>query len=229
MVSPCKPSFLAIVLLSSVACGSSSSNEPPPASHYAGGIAGVGAFSGSFTFDIAAADAFLDSGPAGVVDATGTWIRGGTPVNLFGTYTGSTKLVSLSGSRDSVTYNLVNDPVSAPATRVTGGAFGGGGQGAWVALKVQPQVSVSVLCGSGSGAGLVTLALVLGSDGAASMALQFQTIPTTMVMTRTGDALSGSKFGYTFSGTISATGQNASGTVTDGTTSGTWTAGVNGC
>lgn len=229
MIRSCKPSFLAVVLLSAAACGGSSSSEAP-ASHYAGGLAGTSGFSGSFTFDIAGADAFLDTGPAGVVDATGAWTRGGAQVSLFGTYTGSTKLVSLSASRDSLTYNFVNDPVSAPATRVTGGAWNGTtSQGAWVALKVGPQVTVSVLCGSGSGASLGNLALVLGSDGAASMALQFQTIPVTMLMTRTGDALSGSLFGYTFSGTVSGTGQNASGTVTNGTTSATWTVGVSGC
>ncbi len=120
--------------------------------------------------------------------------------------------------------------MSAPATRVTGGAWNGTTSlGAWVALKVGPQVTVSVLCGAGTGAGLGNLALVLGSNGAASMALQFQTIPATMLMTRTGDALSGSLFGYTFSGTVSGTGQNASGTATNGTTSATWTAGVSGC
>jgi hypothetical protein len=234
-MKPASPSAssltVAATLLALLAgCGSPPSSAAP-GSHYVGGMAGVSTsgIAGAFSFDIAGANAFLDSGPAGTVDVSGEWTSGGTSTTLLGTYTGSTKLLSVLGTRGGTSYNLVNDPPIGPATRLVGGVFGGTWQGAWSAVELGAGVTGSVLCGMGFGAGLNEVALVLGSDGTASMALHFQTIPVTMPLTRTGDALSGSLFGYTFAATLSSTGKTVSGTVTNGTTSGTWVAGVDGC
>jgi hypothetical protein len=222
--SACR-TLVAVLLVCSSACGGTSSSTT---SRYVGGTV-VTSLAGSLTLDVAGANAFLASGPAGVVDATGTWTAGGSTVNLVGTYAGDSRLANLATTRAGVTYGFTNDPVAAPGDEVTGGIFTGGSPGAWVAYKAGGGRSVNVLCGSGSGASMLGASLVLGSDGQASMVMVLQTVPAVMEMTRTGASLSGTMYGYTFSGTVTASGQNASGTLTNGTSSGTWTVGVSGC
>lgn len=192
-----------------------------------GGLAGSLAW-GSLSFTVDGENAFLDSGPTGTVDATGTWSQDGAAVNLVGTYDGGTKLVTLLGSRGS-SYSFVNDPVSPPAERITGGVSTGSSPSAWVAYKMDSGRTFKVLCGAGTGASLGHMTLVLVSDGTASVAMQFQTIPWTPIVTRSGDSLSWTTAGYTFTGTITGSGDNASGTVTNGMDSGTWAVGVTGC